>query len=95
MQGYDPDFSALNNDDPLVHPDSKTGKRFIMGTRLQTTGDGSSGKVKHKLPSCAFHNIDCAEEGKHIQTMTQGRSICLCVPKKSQNKKTLCLPYRQ
>ena len=75
LQGYEPDLDAIANDSQLVHPDSKNGKMYIMGTRLQTVGYGTSGKLKHKLPSCSFHDVDLAVEGVHIKTMTQGMYI--------------------
>ena len=77
LQGYEPSVEAAQHESPLEHPDSKTGKRFVMGTRMQTTGHGTNSKMKHKLPSCSFHNIDCSKEGKHVKTMSQGRNIIL------------------
>ena len=70
LQGYEPDLDAIANDSQLVHPNSKNGKRYIMGT---------SGKLKHKLPSCSFHDVDLAVEGAHIKTMTQGVYIFTCI----------------
>ena len=60
------DVTKMRIQDRLVHPDSVSERRYILGTRLQQKLQKS-----HKLPTCQFHNIDLAEGTEDISTMLQ------------------------
>ena len=58
---------AMNDSDPLVHPDSDSRTRYCLGTRIQMDPKKNS----HKSLTCAFHDVNLAKEGTMIKTMTQ------------------------
>ena len=62
------DENAMNDESQLLHPDCSTSQRYVMATRLQTT----AGKKQHKLPTCAFHDVDLCRQGSEHKTMSQG-----------------------
>ena len=68
----------IHDENPLVHPDSETYNRYVMGTRLQTRRKNGKkgGKKQHKLESCKFHDLDLCKQGKKVKTMSQGEFYC-------------------
>ena len=58
---------AMNDIDPLVHPDSPSLTRYCLGTKLQMDPKRKS----HKSPTCAFHNAALSKQGRLLKTMTQ------------------------
>ena len=61
------DSSAMENPSPVIHPDTKEQRRYIMGTKLQMRGRGKS----HKRPQCAFHDLDNCNQGRLVKSMNQ------------------------
>ena len=73
------DYTALDDDSQIVHPDCPSGQRYVMGTRLQTRGaKGKSGKSAHKLESCKYHDLDCSKQGAKLKTLSQGKYKDAC-----------------
>ena len=70
----------MKYDSQILHPDSQNTNRYVMGTRLQTSG--KKGKISHKLATCKFHNLDLSKQGAQVKTMSQGEIACI-----------LCLKY--
>ena len=60
--------SAMKDMDPLVHPDSSRKTRYCLGTRLQMRKDG---KGSHKTLACTYHDLNNAQQGKMLKSMTQ------------------------
>ena len=60
---------AMNDPNPLSHPDSSSKVRYCLGTGLQMRDEG--GKGSHKTVECSYHNTDLANEGKFLRTMNQ------------------------
>ena len=52
---------AMNDPNPLNHPDSNSVTRYCLGTKLH----------KHKSPTCAYHDASLATQGHFLKTMTQ------------------------
>ena len=65
------DYTAMDDESQLVHPDCASGCRYVMGTRLQTKAKGK--KSKHKLATCKFHDPDLSNQGADHKTMSQGK----------------------
>ena len=61
------DKCAMENPNPLIHPDVVGHKRYVMGTKMQMRGKGKS----HKRETCAFHDLDNSKQGQLIKTMNQ------------------------
>ena len=57
---------AMNNSNPLIHPDSNSLARYCLGTKLQMDS-----RKSHKSPKCAFHNAALSIQGNFIKIMTQ------------------------
>ena len=62
-----PNASAMTNSSILIHPDSQSTRRYIMGTKMQMRKSGKS----HKMPECSFHDLSNAMEGSLIKSMNQ------------------------
>ena len=58
---------AMNDNNPLIHPDSNNLTRYCLGTKLQMDPKRKS----HKSPTCAFHNAALSKQGNLLKTMTQ------------------------
>ena len=58
---------AMNDSNPLVHPDSTSLTRYCLGTKLQMDPKRRS----HKSPKCAFHNAALSKQENLLKTMTQ------------------------
>ena len=59
--------TAMQNQSPLIHPDVRGTRRYIMGTKFQMRESGKS----HKKPTCSFHDVNNAKQGCLIKTMNQ------------------------
>ena len=62
-----PNSQAMLDPNPLVHPDSNSLTRYCLGTRIQM----GKNKKSHKSPTCLFHDVNQAQQGKMLKTMTQ------------------------
>ena len=58
---------AMNNPDPLIHPDSNSVTRYCLGTGLQMR----QGAISHKTNACSYHNASLSKDGKLLKTMIQ------------------------
>ena len=67
MQETPSELKAMEDEDPLVHPDVRGMKRYVMGTNLQMREHRGS----HKRPECRFHDIRLSKQGSKIKTMNQ------------------------
>ena len=58
---------AMKVESRLVHPDSTSLTRYVLGTRLQMR----KGATSHRLKTCAYHDANLSKQGKMLKTMTQ------------------------
>ena len=58
---------AMNDPNPLTHPDSNSLTRYCLGTKLQMNPK----KKSHKSPTCTYHDASLAIQGNLLKTMTQ------------------------
>ena len=65
----DCDRQAMEDPNPLRHPDSSSLVRYCLGTGLQMRADPS--KSSHKTVECSYHDADLCTDGKMIKSMTQ------------------------
>ena len=52
-------------DDPLMHPISRSCRRYVLGDRFHSASN------PHKSPLCAFHNINLCLQANTVKTSYQ------------------------